>query len=193
MQGFRGENRRFHGKCPVFFANFSLVISHLLLYNISLLLRKGLSTWSKSNNRMAPSASPTKYSPTLQATPATSCFGVKGMVGRSKDSGPFQLLRRESMSKGVNARLPMTAASRWSCTSAVDHGVNISALAHSIINEVSYKVNQAPACRGARGRVRGHHVPRLSGNISHRFPPGSRASGPFSFPLSEVYRFERDH
>ena len=32
---------------------------------------------------------------------ATSCFGVKGMAGRSKDGGPLQLLRRESMSKGV--------------------------------------------------------------------------------------------
>ena len=39
----------------------------------------------------------------LAGDAATSCFGVKGMVGRSKDSGPFQLLRRESMSKGVNA------------------------------------------------------------------------------------------
>ena len=38
----------------------------------------------------------------LAGDAATSCFGVKGMVGRSKDSGPFQLLRRESMSKGVN-------------------------------------------------------------------------------------------
>ena len=34
----------------------------------------------------------------LAGDAATSCFGVKGMVGRSKDSGPFQLLRRESMS-----------------------------------------------------------------------------------------------
>ena len=71
----------------------------------------------------------------LAGDAATSCFGVKGMVGRSKDSGPFQLLRRESMSKGVNA---------------VDHGVNISALAHSIINEVSYKVNQATGVPVAR-------------------------------------------
>ena len=34
--------------------------------------------------------------------------------------------------------------------SAVDHGVNISALAHSIINEVSYKVNQATGVPVAR-------------------------------------------
>ena len=32
---------------------------------------------------------------------ATRCFGVKGMAGKSKESGLYQLLRRESMSKGV--------------------------------------------------------------------------------------------
>ena len=74
---------------------------------------------------------------------ATNCFGVKGMVGRSKDSGPFQLLRRESMSKGVNATFADDGSISLELHIAVDHGVNISALAHSIINEVSYKVNQA--------------------------------------------------
>ena len=33
---------------------------------------------------------------------------------------------------------------------AVDHGVNISALAHSIMGEVSYKVNQATGVPGSR-------------------------------------------
>ena len=37
----------------------------------------------------------------LAGDAATSCFGVKGMAGRSKDGGPLQLLRRESMSNGV--------------------------------------------------------------------------------------------
>ena len=37
----------------------------------------------------------------LAGDAATSCFGVKGMAGRSKEGGPLQLLRRESMSKGV--------------------------------------------------------------------------------------------
>ena len=32
---------------------------------------------------------------------ATKCFGVKGMVGKSKENGLYQLLRRESMGKGV--------------------------------------------------------------------------------------------
>ena len=30
----------------------------------------------------------------LAGDAATSCFGVKGMAGRSKDGGPLQLLRR---------------------------------------------------------------------------------------------------
>ena len=79
----------------------------------------------------------------LAGDAATSCFGVKGMVGRSKDSGPFQLLRRESMSKGVNATFADDGSISLELHIVVDHGVNISALAHSIINEVSYKVNQA--------------------------------------------------
>ena len=81
----------------------------------------------------------------LAGDAATSCFGVKGMVGRSKDSGPFQLLRRESMSKFAD-----DGSISLELHIAVDHGVNISALAHSIINEVSYKVNQATGVPVAR-------------------------------------------
>ena len=39
----------------------------------------------------------------LAGDAATSCFGVKGMVTCGKDGGPWQLLRRESMTKGVVA------------------------------------------------------------------------------------------
>ena len=74
---------------------------------------------------------------------ATSCFGVKGMVGSSKDGGPFQLLRRESMSKGVSAAFLEDGSVALSLHIAVNQGVNISALAHSIMGEVSYKVNKA--------------------------------------------------
>ena len=101
----------------------------------------------------------------LAGDAATSCFGVKGMAYRSmtdglvhllrreamsKGSGPFQLLRRESMSKGVNATFADDGSISLELHIAVDHGVNISALAHSIINEVSYKVNQATGVPVAR-------------------------------------------
>ena len=64
----------------------------------------------------------------LAGDAATSCFGVKGMAGRSKEGGPLQLLRRESMSKGLHI--------------GVDRGVNMAAVARSIMNEVSYKLQK---------------------------------------------------
>ena len=84
----------------------------------------------------------------LAGDAATSCFGVKGMVGKTKDGkgkdqSPFQLLRRESMSKGVFATFQDDGSVALELHIAVDQGVNISALAHSIMGEVSYKVNQA--------------------------------------------------
>ena len=78
----------------------------------------------------------------LAGDAATSCFGVKGMVGRSKDSGPFQLLRRESMSKGVNATFADDGSISLELHIAVDHGVNIATVCRSIISEVRYHVER---------------------------------------------------
>ena len=39
----------------------------------------------------------------LAGDAATQCFGVKGMAGRSKEGGPLQLLRRESMDSGPSS------------------------------------------------------------------------------------------
>ncbi len=73
---------------------------------------------------------------------ATSCFGVKSMAGRAKDGGVFAL-RRESMSKGVKTSFDSDGSVTIELHIAVDHGVNLSALCHSIIGEVSYKVSNA--------------------------------------------------
>ena len=70
---------------------------------------------------------------------ATSCFGVKGMAGRNKEGGPLQLLRRESMSKGVMTHLNDDGT----LSLELDNGVNISAVCRSIIKEVRYKVAKA--------------------------------------------------
>ena len=79
----------------------------------------------------------------LAGNAATSCFGVKGMVGRAKDSGPFQLLRRESMSKGVEVHFHDDGAVSLELHIGVDRGVNMSAVSRSIMNEVSYKLSQS--------------------------------------------------
>ena len=79
----------------------------------------------------------------LAGDAATNCFGVKGMAGRSKDGGPLQLLRRESMSKGVEVRFNDDGSISLDLHIGVDHGVNISAVSRSIMKEVSYKLSKS--------------------------------------------------
>ena len=78
----------------------------------------------------------------LAGVAATSCFGVKGMIGRSKE-GVMQLLRRESMSRGVTVHFHDDGSISLELHIGVDHGVNMSAVARSIIKEVSYKLSRS--------------------------------------------------
>jgi len=61
----------------------------------------------------------------LAGDAATNCFGVKGMAGRSKEGGPLQLLRRESMSKGVEVQFNDDGSVSLELHIGVDQGVNI--------------------------------------------------------------------
>ena len=79
----------------------------------------------------------------LAGVAATGCFGVKGMIGRSKDGGAWQLLRRETMSRGVTVHFEDDGAISLELHIGVDHGVNMSAVTRSIINEVSYKLSKS--------------------------------------------------
>ena len=74
---------------------------------------------------------------------ATRCFGVKGMVALQKENGLYQLLRRESMAKGVSVTFDEDGTVSVALHIAVDQGVNLAAVGRSIINEVTYKVTQA--------------------------------------------------
>ena len=79
----------------------------------------------------------------LAGDAATRCFGVKGMAGRSKEGGPLQLLRRESMSKGVEVYFNDDGSISLDLHIGVDHGVNMPAVANSIMSEVSYKLTKS--------------------------------------------------
>ena len=70
---------------------------------------------------------------------ATNCFGVKGMAGKNKE-GIFQLLKRESMSKGVVVRFGSDNEMIIELHIAIDQGVNITTICREIMKEVSYKV-----------------------------------------------------
>ena len=79
----------------------------------------------------------------LAGDAATSCFGVKGMVACAKEGGPWQLLRRESMSKGVRVHNEEDGAVSLELHIGVDYGVPIATVVGSIINEVSYKLEKS--------------------------------------------------
>lgn len=77
----------------------------------------------------------------LAGDAATRCFGVKGMAGRA--NGLVQLLRRESMTKGVNVIGNEDGSVTIELHIVVNTGVNLAAVSGSIMSEVAYKVSSA--------------------------------------------------
>ena len=78
----------------------------------------------------------------IVGTAAANCFGVKGMAARSVKDGVYHLLRKESMSKGVNVELHEDNSISIDLHIMVDNGVNLGAVGDSIISQVSYEVNK---------------------------------------------------
>ena len=73
---------------------------------------------------------------------ASNCFGVKGMAARSVTDGVYHLLRKEAMGKGVRIHFNEDNTISIDLHIMVDHGVNLTAVANSIISEVRYVVSQ---------------------------------------------------
>ena len=78
----------------------------------------------------------------IAGTAASNCFGVKGMAARSVKDGVYHLLRKESMGKGVRVEFHEDDSISIDLHIMVDHGVNLTAVANSIISEVRYVVTQ---------------------------------------------------
>ena len=73
---------------------------------------------------------------------ASNCFGVKGMAVRSMTDGLVHLLRKEAMGKGVLVNFHDDDSITIDLHIIVDHGVNLNAVAESIISEVRYVVQK---------------------------------------------------
>ena len=78
----------------------------------------------------------------IAGTAASNCFGVKGMAARSVTDGVYHLLRKESMGKGVRVEFHEDDAISIDLHIIVDSGVNLNAVAASIISEVRYVVTR---------------------------------------------------
>ncbi len=78
----------------------------------------------------------------IAGTAATNCFGVKGMAARSMKDGLYHLLRKESAGKGVRVQFHDDNSITIDLHIMVDYGVNLNAVASSIISEVRYVVSK---------------------------------------------------
>ena len=78
----------------------------------------------------------------IAGTVASNCFGVKGMAARSVKDGVYHLLRKESMSKGVNVQLHEDDPISIDLHIIVDNGVNLNTVGESIISRVRYEVSK---------------------------------------------------
>jgi uncharacterized alkaline shock family protein YloU len=72
---------------------------------------------------------------------AINCFGVKGMAVRTVSDGLVHLLRRESMSKGVKINYYEDGIV-VDLHIVIEHGINIPAVTHSIMERVRYEVQR---------------------------------------------------
>ena len=79
----------------------------------------------------------------IAGTAASNCFGVKGMAARSVSDGVYHLLRKESVSKGVRVDFHEDGTISLDLHIMVDNGVNLTAVANSIISEVRYVVTKS--------------------------------------------------
>ena len=79
----------------------------------------------------------------IAGTAASNCFGVKGMAARSVTDGVYHLLRKESMGKGVRVEFHEDDTISIDLHIMVDNGVNLTAVANSIISEVRYVVTKS--------------------------------------------------
>ena len=73
---------------------------------------------------------------------ANRCYGVVGMAFRNKRDGFASLLKKESLSKGVNITIDGTDI-YIDLHIISEYGVNISTISKNIVDEVKYFVEEA--------------------------------------------------
>jgi len=71
---------------------------------------------------------------------ADECFGIVGMAAMNSKEGFFNLLKRESMTKGINVTVNSKGKLVIDFHVIVSYGVNIMAVTDNLISSVRYRV-----------------------------------------------------
>ncbi len=94
-----------------------------------------------------------EYFSNLVGHAASECFGVAGMIESTASQGLRYLLRKEeTLDKGVKVRYGAGGLT-IDLHIAVTYGVNIAAIVKSIVNKVSYTVEEATGFQVAKVNV----------------------------------------
>lgn len=72
---------------------------------------------------------------------AIECYGIVGMAAKNMKDGLVQLLKLESLTKGIKMRVDQNKVS-LDLHIIVEYGTNISAIADNIISTVKYSVEE---------------------------------------------------
>lgn len=75
-------------------------------------------------------------------TVAVECFGIVGMATVSMKDGLVKLLRRESLTRGIQVRISEDDKLTLDFHVIISYGVSISAVAENLISNVKYKVEE---------------------------------------------------
>ncbi|MDO4284353.1 MAG: Asp23/Gls24 family envelope stress response protein [Eubacteriales bacterium] len=75
-------------------------------------------------------------------TVATECFGIVGMAGVNMKEGFVNLLKKDSMTRGISVSLSANGKLTIDFHVIVSYGVNISTVADNLISSVRYKVEE---------------------------------------------------
>ncbi len=70
---------------------------------------------------------------------ALECFGIVGMAAKSRRDSVMRLLKKESLTKGIEVRIADNAIS-IDFHVIIAYGLNIMAIAQNLMENVSYKV-----------------------------------------------------
>ena len=101
----------------------------------------GISMKCRMNNPMGEILIDTDVIAKYAGTIAVECFGIVGMASINVKDGLVKLLRKESLSSGIN----VTVENNKICIDfhvIVSYGVSISAVSDNLIETVKYKVEE---------------------------------------------------
>ena len=84
---------------------------------------------------------------------AGKCYGVVGMASRSKKDGIVNLLKPDSVTKGINVDVKEDGISVY-LHIIVEYGININSICKSIVNRVRYTIENAVGLKVSSVNVR---------------------------------------